>query len=116
MGYVSFREIGDLCNSYPYVVLRKQTYYFRMRLPAHLRLLLPSLPAEFKRSLSTDSLKEAVALVAKKVPLIRLLRNCHDVEQIRELCRKLFDFTAEMVSRVREKLKWFNSESEIVCQ
>ena len=58
-----------------YVYLRRKTYYFRFLIPQHLRELCPSLPREIKRSLRTDSLTDALAMVSDKIPLIRLLRS-----------------------------------------
>ncbi len=39
-----------------HLILRGDTYYFRYVLPAHIRSLCPSLPAEIKRSLRTGSI------------------------------------------------------------
>mgnify|MGYP003642238773 CR=1 FL=1 len=51
----------------PYVYLRRKTYYFRVLIPQHLRELCPSLPREIKRSLRTDSLTDALAMVSDKI-------------------------------------------------
>jgi integrase len=88
----------------PYVYLRRKTYYFRVVIPPHLRELCPSLPLEIKRSLRTDSLTDALAMVGDKLPLIRLLHSCTSVDLILNLYQKLSDFSNEIVRWVESKL------------
>ncbi|MBR9867873.1 MAG: hypothetical protein GYB20_14775 [Oceanospirillales bacterium] len=87
---------------HPFVVLRGNTYYFRYALPLHLRKLGPTLPAEVKRSLSTDSFTEAVSMVGAKFPLIKLLRRCQDASVIQSLLGRLVDFSAQLKDWVDE--------------
>ncbi|WP_369832129.1 DUF6538 domain-containing protein [Motiliproteus sp. MSK22-1] len=47
----------------PTCLLRGRTYYFRYSIPLEARRVCPLLPIEVKRSLRTDSLSEALALI-----------------------------------------------------
>tara|TARA_R110002050_G_scaffold57423_2_gene128841 strand:+ start:60 stop:1355 length:1296 start_codon:yes stop_codon:yes gene_type:complete len=88
----------------PYVYLRRKTYYFRVVIPPHLRELCPSLPREIKRSLRTDSLTDALAMVGDKLPLIRLLRSCSSSDLMLKLYNKLSDFSTEIFGWFKSKL------------
>ncbi len=88
----------------PYVYLRRKTYYFRVVIPPHLRALCPSLPLEIKRSLRTDSLSEALAMVGDKLPLIRLLRSLTSVDLVLSLYQKLADFSNDIAVWIKSKL------------
>lgn len=92
---------------YSYVYLRHKTYYFRVVIPPHLRELCPDLPREIKRSLRTDSLTDAIAMVSVKLPLIRLLKSCRSEKLIRDIYRKLASFSKEIAGWVSEKLKTY---------
>lgn len=89
----------------PYVYLRRKTYYFRVTIPPHLRALSPTIPREIKRSLHTDSLTDALSMVAGKLPLIRLLRCCGTADALLKICQKLSDFSNEITAWVRSRLK-----------
>lgn len=95
----------------PYVYLRCKTYYFRVVIPPHLRKLCPSLPREIKRSLRTDSLTDALAMVGDKLPLIRLLRSCTTVDLVLSLYQKLSDFHNEVTGWIKSKLSVIDSIS-----
>jgi integrase len=96
------QELVQTGNNYVY--LRRKTYYFRVVIPPHLRKLCPSLPLEIKRSLRTDSLTDALAMVGDKLPLIRLLRSCTSADLILKLYQKLSDFSNEIAGWVGSKL------------
>lgn len=61
-----------------YLVLRGNVYHFRYALPQDIRQVYPHLPREIKRSLQTDSLSEASALVADKLVVIQAVKNYHN--------------------------------------
>lgn len=98
---------------YPYVYLRRKTYYFRVVIPPYLRQQFPDLPTEIKRSLRTDSLTDAIAMVSDKLPLIRLLKSRSDGESLLEICRKLSDFSREVAGWVNAKLNSHNTSGVI---
>lgn len=98
---------------YPYVYLRRKTYYFRVVIPPYLRQQFPDLPTEIKRSLRTDSLTDAIAMVSDKLPLIRLLKSCSSGESLLEICRKLSDFSREVAGWVKAKLNAYNTSGVI---
>ncbi|WP_420890923.1 tyrosine-type recombinase/integrase [Marinobacter suaedae] len=91
-------------TEFPYVYLRRKTYYFRFVIPPRIRQLCPSLPREVKRSLRTDSLTDAWSMVSDKLPLIRLLRLCNSAEVARDLCQRLSDFACQIGEWVRAKV------------
>jgi len=66
-----------------YLVLRGTTYHFRFVIPRDIRQIYPYLPREIKRSLRTDSLFEANAQVAEKLPTIHTLKNYHIQPEVR---------------------------------
>ncbi|PSL15398.1 phage integrase family protein [Marinobacterium halophilum] len=92
-------------NACSYLFLRGRTYYFRFALPTPLRRKFPSLPAEVKRSLRTDSYSDALALISKKLPLIRLIQRCSDLESVKSLIGRLVDFSQEFHVWVSDRLK-----------
>lgn len=96
----------------PYVYLRRKTYYFRVTIPPHLRMLSPEIPREIKRSLRTDSLTDALAMVADKLPLLRLLRACSEPDALLKICQKLSDFSKEVAGWVRSKLQGYSTTSQ----
>lgn len=94
---------------YPYLYLRRKTYYFRLVIPQHLRQLSPELPREIKRSLRTDSLTDAIAMVSDKLPLIRLLKSCSSEKPLIEIFQKLADFSRDIAAWVKTKLSIYNT-------
>ena len=92
-------------NDRRYLLLRGATYYFRFPAPTHARRLVPSLPREVKRSLKTDSLSQARALVGQKLLLIRLIYQCCDKQALRDLYDRLLDFTGGLNQWVEEALR-----------
>lgn len=96
----------------PYVYLRRKTYYFRVLIPQHLRELCPSLPREIKRSLRTDSLTDALAMVSDKIPLIRLLRCADNADTLLAICQRLSDFTKQVSQWVKSKLNSYVHQLE----
>lgn len=96
-------------TQYPYVYLRRRTYYFRLVIPPRVRQLCPSLPREIKRSLRTDSLTDALAMVGDKLPLIRLLKACDSRDMAEDLWRRLSDFGRAIGGWVRSKLAALSS-------
>lgn len=101
-------------NRKAYLQLRGQNYYFRLAVPLHARRLCPSLPVEIKRSLKTDSLTEALALVADKLPLIKLLRRCTDPEALVALVGHLLDFGELVQGWVSDRLERLQVRPEAV--
>lgn len=96
----------------PYVYLRRKTYYFRVLIPQHLRELCPSLPREIKRSLRTDSLTDALAMVSDKIPLIRLLRSTDNADTLLAICQRLSDFSKQVSQWVKSKLNVYVQQLE----
>ena len=92
-------------NACSYLFLRGRTYYFRFALPIPLRRKFPSLPAEVKRSLRTDSYSDALALISKKLTLIRLIQRSTDLKSVKSLIDRLVDFSQEFQVWVSERLK-----------
>jgi len=76
-----------------YLLRRGNTYYFRFVLPRHVRQLRPSAPREIKRSLGTDSFATAIYFISEKLPLVRLIKHCRDVLQLKSLLDELADFS-----------------------
>ncbi|MFW5425782.1 MAG: DUF6538 domain-containing protein, partial [Methylophagaceae bacterium] len=76
-----------------YLVRRGDTYYFRYRVPACIQDLCIGHSTEIKRSLRTDSYSTALAVVCKKLPLIKLIRSCRHTETIEQLYHELSDFS-----------------------
>lgn len=98
---------------YPHVFLRGKTYYFRIVIPPRIRALCPSLPREIKRSLRTDSLSDAIAMVGDKFRLIKLLMNCNTAQQALSICHKLSNFGREVAAWVDSK---FASNTSVPTQ
>jgi integrase len=85
-----------------HLVHRGDTYYFRFRIPAHTKALGLNLPREIKRSLRTDSYSIALALVCEKLPLIKLIRECHNPANIELLIGQISDFSFESRSDIHD--------------
>ncbi len=98
-------------NRSSYLLMRGRTYYFRFVLPLPIRRLFPALPAEVKRSLRTDSYSDALALVSKKIPLIRLIQRCDDGQVIKDLLEHLCDFTQEVRLWVSDRLNTLQAQA-----
>src|SRR5690606_27147543 len=81
-------------------------------IPQHLRELCPSLPREIKRSLRTDSLTDALAMVSDKIPLIRLLRSTDNADTLLAICQRLSDFSKQVSQWVKSKLKSYGQQLE----
>ncbi len=91
-----------------YLYLRRNTYYFHVSIPEYLHAICPELLRELKRSLRTDSLTDALAMLSDKLPLIRLLRNYKDAETIKSIYKRLSDFSKQIASWVNLKLSSYN--------
>lgn len=101
-------------NKHSYILLRGNTFYFRYAYPLHLRVLCPWLPTEVKRSLHTDSLTDAVAMVNAKLPVIKLLRMCNDRSKVGDLCALLCDFSAQFSEWVGKKFDAIYPSVEVI--
>ncbi|WP_198939320.1 DUF6538 domain-containing protein [Motiliproteus sp. MSK22-1] len=108
-------------NRKSYLLLRGRTYYFRYSIPLEARRLCPLLPIEVKRSLRTDSLSEALALISQKLQLIKLLQRCVDPKLLPRLLTRLLDFSEEFedwvvakVSKLQERPQAVSEPSSVV--
>ncbi|OUR74284.1 hypothetical protein A9Q78_01390 [Methylophaga sp. 41_12_T18] len=79
-----------------HLVRRGDTFYFRFRIPAHIKRLNLSLPREIKRSLRTDSYSTALTLVCEKLLLIKQIRECNSLSNIEVLISQISDFSSEL--------------------
>jgi integrase len=71
---------GIVQNPPLYLVERAGTFHLRVAIPPRVRKLNPQLPREAKRSLRTDSKRQAVAWVARQIEIIHALQNTEDSE------------------------------------
>jgi integrase len=69
--------------------LRHNTYYFRFKIPANLNSLTSKL--EIVRSLKTDSLTKACAILSSKFPLLQRLKHMTQTQITRNELQELFD-------------------------
>ncbi|CAM2816013.1 DUF6538 domain-containing protein [Vibrio rarus] len=76
-----------------YIQQRKQTYYFRLKLPQYLQFKFKN--SEIVRSLNTDSYSMACYKVTKKLPAINSFLNMplDLTNELEELFKELTDFS-----------------------
>jgi len=75
-----------------YLQLRNNIYYFRFKIPIHLKKLTTQ--KEIVRSLKTDSLNDACAIISTKSTLLRLLKKMTPTtNELQRLFDELSDFT-----------------------
>jgi len=99
-----------------YLLLRGKTYYFRYAIPTKARRLCPNLPIEVKRSLRTDSYTDALAFIAKKFNLIKILHKASSSKIILKLIERLLDFSEEFSAWAEGKANSLNLKSNICPQ
>jgi len=91
-------------NRNQYLLLRGRTYYFRYTIPTEVRRLCLDLPIEVKRSLRTDSYTDALALIAQKLHLIKVIQKTTNPKVILKLLMKLLDFSKEFSAWAKDQL------------
>jgi len=91
-------------NRKQYLLLRGRTYYFRYTIPTEVRRLCLDLPIEVKRSLRTDSCTDALALIAQKTHLIKVIQKAANPKVILKLLMQLLDFSKEFSAWAKDQL------------
>ena len=90
-------------NRKQYLLLRCRTYYFRYTIPTEVRRLCLDLPIEVKRSLRTDSYTDALALIAQKLHLIKVIQKTTNPKVILKLLKQLLDFSKEFSAWAKDQ-------------
>jgi len=91
-------------NRNQYLLLRGRTYYFRYTIPTDVRRLCLDLPIEVKRSLRTDSYTDALALIALKLHLIKVIQKTSNPKVILKLITQLLDFSKGFSAWAKDQL------------
>ncbi|AHK17757.1 tyrosine-type recombinase/integrase [Thalassolituus oleivorans] len=87
-----------------YLIQRAGNYYMRIVVPPRIRLLNPQIPREVKKSLKTDSKRQAIALVASRDTLIQRFQSSQDPDQALGLYQALVAFDDESQPIVTERI------------
>jgi hypothetical protein len=93
-----------VCNPKQYLLLRGTTYYFRYTIPTEVRRLCLDLPIEVKRSLRTDSYTDALALIAQKLCLIKIIQKTVNPKVILKLLAQLLGFSIVFSAGAKDQL------------